>query len=135
MTITRREMLLAGGTIGAVLAAGVIVPVGFVLSDDDATSSGATGAMLATFPRTRVGSVSELGAGEPQFFDYPLEGQPNIMVKLQQSAIGGGGGDSDIVAFSNACTHIGCPAADHVLVLVEPILFRILVRASNEAKW
>jgi len=113
MTISRREMLLAGATVGAMLAAGVVVPVSFILSEDDAESSGATGALLPTFPRTRVGSLSELSSGEPQFFDYPLVGQPNIIVKLSSRAMGGVGVDHDIVAFSNACTHMGCPITEY----------------------
>lgn len=117
MTFTRREMLAAGGALGAVLAAGVVVPVSLVLSDDDADSSGATGAMLSTFPRTKVGSISGLAGGEPQFFDYPLEGQSNILVALGAAAIGGVGDDRDVVAYSNICTHMGCPItefeADH----------------------
>lgn len=113
MQINRREMMLAGTAIGAALAAGVIVPVAFVLSDDDAESSAATGAQLSTFPRLRVASISELSSGEPQFFDYPLAGQSNIVVKLRDRAVGGIGEQHDIVAFSNACTHMGCPVTDY----------------------
>ncbi len=104
---------MAGGTIGAMLAAGVVVPVSFILSDEDAASSGATGAVLSSFPRTRVASIASLDSGEPQFFDYPLAGQANIIVKLPDRAMGGIGVDRDIVAFSNACTHMGCPITDY----------------------
>ena len=114
MTFTRREMLAAGGALGAVLAAGVVVPVSLVLSDDDAESSGATGAMLSSFPRTRIGSLSDLRVGEPQFFEYPLEGQSNILVALGAAAIGGIGADRDVVAYSNVCTHMGCPITEFV---------------------
>ncbi len=113
MAMSRREMLLAGGAAGALLAAGVIVPVGIVLSDEDADTTGASGALLAEFPRTRVASLSDLQGGEPRFFDYPLQGQPNIIVQLQEPAIGGVGPDRSVVAFSNACTHMGCPIVDY----------------------
>ncbi|MGI9602751.1 MAG: arsenate reductase (azurin) small subunit [Acidimicrobiales bacterium] len=113
MPLTRREFVFAGAAVGAVAGAAVVVPVGLVLTDDDADISGATGAQLASFPRTRIGSVSELGSGEPVFVDYPLEGQSNILVKLGQPSIGGRGPDADIVAFSNMCTHMGCPITDY----------------------
>ncbi|MGI9621374.1 MAG: arsenate reductase (azurin) small subunit [Acidimicrobiales bacterium] len=112
MTFTRRELLATGGALGAVLAAGVVVPVGFVLSEDDADSSGATGALLAEFPRTQVASLSELRVGEPVFFEYPLEGQTNVLVALGSAAIGGVGTDGDVVAYSNSCTHMGCPITE-----------------------
>lgn len=60
-----------------------------------------------------MGSLSSVVEGEPVFFDYPLEGQSNIMVKLGERAIGGVGDDRDIVAFSNICTHMGCPVTDY----------------------
>jgi len=113
MSLTRREVLLGGGVVGAALAAGVVVPVSFVLSDDDAESSGATGAQLATFPRRRVAAMSGLDNGEPQFFDYPLEGQSNIIVKLAKPAMGGAGEGRDVVSYSNVCTHMGCPITDY----------------------
>ena len=113
MPLTRREFVFAGSAAGAVVAAAVVVPVGLVLTDEDAEVSGATGAQLAAHPRTRIGSVSELGSGEPVFVDYPLETQSNILVKLGQPAIGGRGPDTDIVAFSNLCTHMGCPITDY----------------------
>ena len=113
MAITRREVLMGGGMVGAALAAAVIVPVGFILSNDDAESTGATGAQLATFPRERVASLAALGDGEPLFFDYPLVGQSNILVKLGEPAVAGVGEAGDVVAYSNICTHMGCPITDY----------------------
>ena len=49
----------------------------------------------------------------PLFFDYPLEGQSNILVKLGTVNPTGVGPDRDIVAFSNLCTHMGCPVLDY----------------------
>ena len=37
---------------------------------------------------------------QPITFNYPLDDEPNIMVKLGQKAEGGVGPDGDIVAFS-----------------------------------
>jgi arsenite oxidase small subunit len=53
--------------------------------------------------------LSDLKPGEPFDFEYPLEGQRNFVLKLGAPAHGGIGDDGDIVAFSYACTHMGCP--------------------------
>lgn len=118
--MSRRDFLLGGTAAGAVVGAAVLVPLGFVLTDEDDAPPGATGAALASFPRTRVGSLSGLAVGEAQFFDYPYEGAQNVLVKLGEPASGGIGPDGDVVAYSNRCTHMGCPittyeAETHVL--------------------
>lgn len=110
MVLSRRDFLLFGTAAGAVAGAGVLVPVGLVLTDDD---SGATGARLAAFPRSFIGSLSDLAVGEPVWFDYPVEGAPNLMVRLGERALGGIGPDADLVAFSTACTHMGCPVTEY----------------------
>ncbi len=101
---------MAGTSVGAIVGAGVLVPIGFVLSDDD--SSGATGARLASYPRARVADLSQLKVGEPVWFDYPFEAASNLLVKTGKQTLGGVGPDRDIVAFSNQCTHMGCPITD-----------------------
>jgi len=111
--VSRRDFLLAGTAAGAVVGAGVLVPLAVVLADEDAAVSGASGARLASFPRTRVASVSGLAVGEPQFFDYPFEGQSNIIVKTGNQSLGGVGDDRDIVSYSNLCTHMGCPVTEY----------------------
>ena len=114
----RRDLLAGGAAAGALLAGGVLVPVGIVLTDDE--DSVATGALLARYPRVRVGSASDLGVGETQFFDYPWEAASNILVRTSEPVPGGIGPDRDLIAFSNQCTHMGCPiteyhADEHVL--------------------
>ncbi len=47
-------------------------------------------------------------------FDYPLNGQGNVLVKTGNDfAIGGIGPDEDIVAFSRVCTHMGCELTEY----------------------
>jgi arsenite oxidase small subunit len=113
VALSRREFLLTGTAAGAVAGAAVLVPLGFVLSDDDAPPEGATGAALATYPRTRIGSLSDLAVGEAQFFDYPYDGTTNVLVRLGERASGGIGPDRDVVAYSNRCTHMGCPVTEY----------------------
>ena len=65
--------------------------------------------VLMTYPRLRIASLSQLQQGQPVDFEYPLQGQPNFLIKLGAPASGGVGPDGDIVAFSYICTHMGCP--------------------------
>jgi arsenite oxidase small subunit len=110
--VNRRDFLLGGGVLGALAASGVVVPMAFVLTDEDDAPIGATGAQFASFPRTRVGSLAAVDGGA-QFFEYPLEGQSNIMVKLSKPSSTGVGPNRTIVAYSNLCTHMGCLVTAH----------------------
>lgn len=109
---------MAGGAAGALLGGGVLVPVGVVLLDDDEATTPAPGspgaptptsAVLASFERVKVGQLGDLAVGEPSFFDYPYEGTSNMLVRTTEPVRGGLGPDRDVVAFSNQCTHMGCP--------------------------
>lgn len=62
----------------------------------------------AAFPRVKVAQLSDLQVGQPITFNYPLDDEPNILVKLGVKAVGGIGADGDIVAFSSICQHLGC---------------------------
>jgi len=114
MTLNRRDFLLGGGVLGALAASGVIVPMAFVLTDNNnGDASGASGAEFVDFPRTKVGSLSSLSQTQPAFFDYPLDGQSNVLVKLGQPNPTGVGSDRDVVAYSNLCTHMGCAVIEY----------------------
>lgn len=89
----RRQMLVAGAT-GA--AATMVVPN---------LAMAANGGK--DYPRLPVVKISALQEGQPVAFSYPLEEQPNMIVKLGKPAQGGVGPDRDIVAFSVLCTHMG----------------------------
>lgn len=52
--------------------------------------------------------MSSLTVNTPVTFNYPLDDEPNVLVKLGQKAGGGVGPDGDIVAFSTICQHLGC---------------------------
>ena len=60
------------------------------------------------FPRVLIARSSELQVGVPYQYKYPLENQPNIIVKLGKIAQFGIGPNHDIVSFSNICQHLGC---------------------------
>ena len=124
--LTRREFLLVGTAAGAVVAVGVIIPLARVGTDGEVqapegstppvTSTPTTSAPVAVvtlFPKVRVASMSELSSTTPFSFDYPLVGQSNVMVKLDQPVDGGVGPDEDIVAYSSRCTHMGCILSEY----------------------
>ena len=62
---------------------------------------------LTEYPVKKVARLGELNEGDPIGFTYPLEKQPNFLVKLGEPAQGGAGPDRDVVAFSSLCTHMG----------------------------
>jgi len=95
--LTRRDLVKATG-------AGVsscLVP---------ALSSAATPAEGAKdYPVARVVEVGALKIDEPVPFSYPDGTSPAMVVRLRQAAAGGVGPGNSIVAFSQLCTHKGCP--------------------------
>lgn len=97
--MNRRDALFAGA--GGIAASVLISP------DSVLAQQGVTSADLAVYPEKRIIRVSELKDGEPVAFTYPLEAQPNFVVKLGVPAQGGVGPNNDIVAFSALCTHMG----------------------------
>lgn len=115
--LTRREFVLIGTAIGAGAAVGVILPLSRQPDGETAGSTTTTvappAAVVGLFPRIRVASVGDVNATTPITFDYPLQGQSNIMVKLDQPVAGGVGPDEDIVAFSSLCTHMGCVVSEY----------------------
>ncbi len=64
---------------------------------------------LERYPRLRIAALSDVREGQAISFDYPLQGQRSVLIKLGRPAAGGVGADGDIVAFSELCTHMGCP--------------------------
>lgn len=108
MQASRREFIYVAGAAGTGLAMFLILPRVF-----DSGSGTDGGAIVGVFPTLKVVSLSELQEGVPVFFDYPLEGQSNILVKMGEPVIGGVGPDDDIVAFSRICTHMGCPISEY----------------------
>lgn len=61
-----------------------------------------------TFPHYKVANISDVSPNQPVNFNYPLDNEPNILVKLGAAAAGGVGPDGDIVAYSQLCQHLGC---------------------------
>jgi len=124
---SRRNILKLGLGLGVVFLIGGIGAVAKSLvspgAQPFATTSGQTTASssastsqtaslpppaTAGFPVILVSNISNLQVGSVVTFNYPLQETPNILVKLGLKADGGVGPDSDIVAFSQICQHLGC---------------------------
>jgi len=100
----RRNFLKVAIVASAVLASGGVAAIGKALVNPSLASSGAP----TTFPKVKVGTLSSLVVGTPITFYYPLDTEPNILVKLGQSAENGVGPEGDVVAYSSFCQHLGC---------------------------
>jgi arsenite oxidase small subunit len=100
---SRREFLKSAVAISGVLALGGIASV-----MKSIVIPAVPGLARSAFPRVKVSSVAELSTGIAVIFYYPLDNEPNLLVKLGQKASGGVGPDGDIVAFSQVCQHLGC---------------------------
>jgi arsenite oxidase small subunit len=104
---SRRNFLKVAVTLSALMALGGIGAV--AKSVTQGASIAGTQSSSSTFPRFQITNISSLQANQPVYFNYPLDNEPNILVKLGQAAEGGVGPDKDIVAFSQLCQHFGCP--------------------------
>jgi Rieske Fe-S protein len=52
------------------------------------------------WPEKRIGRVGDLAVGEARVFDYPHDGEPCVLVRLEPARF---------VAYGQRCTHLGCP--------------------------
>ncbi len=99
--MNRRSFLLTSG----IATASVMVAV--------RTSEGLAQvpAVVATYPRKKIGKLSELKTDQPIDFNYPDDSvySESMLVKLGREAGGGIGADKDVVAFNYTCTHQGGP--------------------------
>ncbi len=95
--MSRRQFLLTSGIASSV----VLLNAG--------PSLGHVPAVVSTYPRKKIGQLSQLKQDAPIDFEYPDEGAyaESMLVKLGVQAGGGIGPDRDVVAFNNFCTHQG----------------------------
>ena len=101
--VSRRTFLKLSGAVAATAGAGAV-------GTAEAAPPPQTRATLP-YPAKVVGSASKLQVDTPQVFNYPDAASPCTLVKAGRPVPGGVGPGSDIVAYSNLCTHMGCPVA------------------------
>ena len=98
--MSRRSFLLAGGAVISLAAIGAL---------PGTASAAPMHALLRSYPKVKIGTVSALQKGKPIDFAYPYPNVQNMLVKLGTEAGAGAGPDKDIVAFNQQCTHMGGP--------------------------
>lgn len=101
LCLSRRAFVLSAGTAVTVMGLGGLSGV---------FGQGAA-LQVASYPRKRIGRVSQLTEDQPATFKYPWNdfNSTNMLVKLGVPAGRGVGPGRDIVAFSTLCTHMGGP--------------------------
>jgi arsenite oxidase small subunit len=100
----RRNFLKLAVAFSALLVAAGIGAITKAVTNAPSSESSAS----TIFPKVKVATLDGLEINQPVLFNYPLDNEPNVLVKLGQKAEGGVGPDSDIVAFSALCQHLGC---------------------------
>lgn len=110
----RRIFLKATVVASAALAVGGMAALAKTIATPGVAQANTTTA--TTFPRVQVkdiasgllATVSNMVTNTPLSFYYPLDNEPNIIVKLGVAVADGVGPESDIIAFSDTCQHLGC---------------------------
>ncbi|MDA1100295.1 MAG: arsenate reductase (azurin) small subunit [Proteobacteria bacterium] len=97
--MSRRKMLFSSGLATATV----------MVSVNAGAAAAKVPAMVTTYPRKKIGSLSALKVDQPLGFKYPDEGAyaQSMLVKLGTEAGGGIGPHRDVVAFNYFCTHQG----------------------------
>jgi arsenite oxidase small subunit len=103
---SRRYFLKYAMALSAVLTVGGVAAVTKSITNPAPPGTGPSSSKQ--FPRVKIAQLSDLKADQPLTFNYPLDNEPNILIKLGGKAEGGVGPDGDVVAFSSICQHLGC---------------------------
>ena len=84
-------------------------PVPRATQPPGATGGTALGLTVYEYEPMLIGNVNDLEVDVPVPFAYPAKSQTAVLIKVGRNAQGGVGEEGDVVAFSNICTHMGCP--------------------------
>ncbi|HZW84724.1 MAG TPA: Rieske 2Fe-2S domain-containing protein [Nitrososphaerales archaeon] len=103
----RRNFLKLVLTVGAAATLASVLNV-FRLLTYVPPPQGGTNTGPPAWPVLKIANVSTLDPATPLRFNYPLVDTPSIMVKVGTAVENGVGPDSDVVAFSGICQHLGC---------------------------
>ena len=101
LSVTRRHFLAgAGGAAAGLAAPGVPTSV---------AAPAAAQVDTVEFPHVQIARLSGLQVGQASRANYPDDTSPVLILKLGFRIPDGVGPAGDIVAYSNLCTHKGCP--------------------------
>ncbi|MDA4129558.1 MAG: Rieske 2Fe-2S domain-containing protein [Thaumarchaeota archaeon] len=105
---SKRNFLKLVLTLGGLATVGSFASMFRILLFVPAPNAGVTSNVPLKWPVVKITNISTLDPMKPLNFNYPLVETPSVLVKLGVQAENGVGPDSDIVAFSNICQHLGC---------------------------
>jgi len=95
--MNRRDFIKVG-------VAGAVLPTASV-----ATTSLAASVDQTKFPIVDVASLLEISPQTVLHFSYPDASSPAVLIRLDEPGTNGVGPNKEIVAYSQLCTHKGCP--------------------------
>jgi arsenite oxidase small subunit len=102
---SKRSFLKLILTLGGLVTLGSLASIFRIVAFVPSQTGGST---KLSWPVIKIANISSLDPTKPLRFNYPLVDTPNILVRCGKRADNGVGPDSDIVAFSNICQHLGC---------------------------
>jgi arsenite oxidase small subunit len=102
--LNRRFFLKSGGTAAAVVGS-VVIPI----KNADAAAPAASSTTTLAYPKRGVGKAGGMPVNQAISFSYPDTSSPCYAIRMGSAVPGGVGPNSDIVAYSALCTHMGCP--------------------------
>ena len=102
---SKRNFLKLILTLGGLATLGSLASIFRILAFVPSPTGGTTN---LSWPMIKIMNISSLDPAKPLHFNYPLVDTPNVLVKCGRKADNGVGPDSDIVAFSDVCQHLGC---------------------------
>ena len=94
----RREFIKAG-------VAGAVLPAVSVKNSSASTT------VAKSFPIFDVATLDEIPPKTVLYFSYPDASSPAVLIRLNEAGVNGVGPNNEIVAYSQLCTHKGCPVA------------------------
>jgi arsenite oxidase small subunit len=103
MSVDRRAFLKISGGIAAT---GGLAAAGTATAAAPAQRPGAT---TLPYPHQAVAKAGGLKVNTAVAFTYPDASSPCAVIRTGKAVPGGVGPNSDIVAYSTLCTHMGCP--------------------------
>lgn len=104
---SKRNFLKVILVIGGLATLGSITSALRILGFIPPPAPESSGQSLA-WPRVKLVNIASIDSTKPLSFNYPLVDTPNVLLKLGRRAVNGVGPDSDIVAYSVVCQHLGC---------------------------
>ncbi|MBL10585.1 MAG: arsenate reductase (azurin) small subunit [Acidiferrobacteraceae bacterium] len=84
---------------------------GAVIPSVSVSNSASSDLVEKQFPILDIAPLNDIEPRTLLYFAYPDKSSPAVLIRLDDSAINGIGPNNEIVAYSQLCTHKGCPVS------------------------